>query len=197
MFAMALSLLAACGGDPLMSPDAGDGGTTDAAGTTGTAGTGAGGSAGAHQLPSCFLNLFAACPTEGACQRDNATGNSCYPSGVKVAAKRGSLLCGTAAPNSDVFQDVFKPDGTLCYTTQYSLLRGCESGEMTWRNASGDVVATRSSGPGEPGTSHYTFACPDSGETLSFTCPAFVPGGCSTTPDSQPGGDCTSGGSCP
>ncbi len=149
--------MSACGSD-------GDGKAGAGAGGAGTGGAGAGGAgaSGVLALPGCVRDLAASCPTTGACTSTAARDSVCFAGGTR-AVTTGSACNATDAP---VVTAVTTPAGAACYTFERVLHRGmaCENGTLTWKNASGQVVATGSFGGGSFGA-QVSISCAAGGET--------------------------------
>jgi len=99
-------------------------------------------------VPSCLRELFAQCPTEGACQSASTGADNfdCYASGVRVDSTNVELNCNVSTTGfRGVRVRVLKPDGALCYSFE----RGCDCGSacevphIWWYSAGGDLVAQR------------------------------------------------------
>ena len=90
--------------------------------------------------PPCLRELFASCPLTGSCRQSPPDGGSqqvCFASGVKQ--ERTGAACGKSELK------VARADGSLCYTLEINNsgpTMACERGTYTWKDASGQVVAT-------------------------------------------------------
>jgi len=163
-FAIVVLACASCGGSTLGgaggsggsgSGGSETGGTTGVAGTSagGVGGTSAGGTATEASLPRCLADLVAPCT----CQW---TGGQC---GAQTCFLAG-VTSSTTNPDGGACNDrhepaetrVLKPDGTLCYSVRRSFVPefACESGTLSWWDASGQMVASMalSGGDGETGS---------------------------------------------
>jgi hypothetical protein len=145
------------------SQSGGAGGATAGAGG-GSGGIGGGGQNGGIdggvptlELPKCVSDLLAACPTTGSCVRsENDAGqvDMCY--GVDGGAGGGGGVRTVFTPSHDPAMDcgftgagttvVSKADGSPCYSFEAHepQTMDCETHTWTWRDASGQVVATGS-----------------------------------------------------
>src|SRR5262245_9581232 len=191
-------LMASCSGGSLVDPSGGAGGTTGGpaggttGGTTGGGGTGAadpggrsgggpggrpgagGAAGGALQLPGCITSLFASCPPEGTCVNGftdaGSLSDTCFDSGVH--ASRGSVANALACRGSATqVTRVTTADGSPCYSFESYADpdMACTGFRFTWKDASGQVVATGVFNPdASPST---TVTCTNSGEALSCYWP--------------------------
>ena len=98
------------------------------------------------QLPGCLSDLLASCPTAGTCSfSSSATGEPpevCFASGVHAAF---SSMDAPDACNVGVhIVTVTTAAGTPCYSMESFVDSGmvCEGVRYTWKDASGQVVAT-------------------------------------------------------
>jgi hypothetical protein len=114
---------------------------------------------------SCLHDLFAACPTSGACSSNATDGGPatlyCYADGVQ-ADQTSNPTCN----GGSIVTHVRKPDGSPCYTQEVSITDACELYTTTWRDPSGAVVATEQSA-----IFSKTVTCAGSGETFTCTDP--------------------------
>jgi hypothetical protein len=175
-------------------PAAGDGGSMAGAGggmggaasggSDGGAGAGGGGQPVPDTLPTCITDLYAACWPEGACTLDEASGTRCYESGVRVVVEHAVDGCF----EQDARTKYYKADGSLCFEHFDVWLSGhaCETHSVTWRDASGAIVADQSSSytnPPRPPKAYPTCgdmtATPCSGDRCSYpSAQACTPGTC-------------------
>lgn len=163
---------------------AGTGGTEQ--GGAGQGGASAGMNGGNTKLPGCLQELFDSCPA-GACTYQNddqgKADHYCYGNGV-TGSYTFNHIC---MKEGDAHFEVRKADGSLCYTVDtagVSNLQACEHGSLTWKDASGQVVATGSFSSGV-GT-HRSISCQTTTETYSCG-PTDCPEKDITQPDCQPG----------
>jgi hypothetical protein len=185
--------MAACSGS-LVDPNAGAGGTTGG-GATGGAGGGGGadaggrsgggpggrGGGGALQLPGCVADLLASCPPEGTCNIGitdaGVLADACFASGVHASFTSVENAPGCRGGATRVTR-VTKPDGSPCYSFESYADpdMACTGFRFTWKDASGQVVAT---GIFNPDTTPNTMVtCTRSDETL--ICNRPIPGGASS-----------------
>lgn len=183
----------AAGGAPGGGAGGGAAGGAGGGGRGGAGGTGAAGAtAGLMQPPPCLRDLFAACPTEGACQARKTDGGipeqQCFASGVKVLYS-GNQSCSEQIAMSLV--QVRRADGAPCYTLEVSLsprAQACEQSQYTWRNPAGHIVATGSTSAGmglmlnvQCATTGASMSCSGAGCPPSWfpvTASNCVPGSC-------------------
>jgi hypothetical protein len=81
----------------------------------------------------------------------------CYAGGVQA----DQTFTGSCAGDARLVVQVRKPDGSPCYTYEASMGYLCESQSITWRDASGAVVATESTFTGSD-----TVTCAGDGGTV-------------------------------
>lgn len=129
----------------------------------------------ALQLPGCLRDLYARClPATAQCHTSTDDRGKpvegCLSSGERFEFSESSWPTAEPACNTLYTRKLFKSDGTLCYSYEYYRdAKYCESLHETWRDATGQAVATSSSGINE-----RSITCEASGETLSCkgnTCP--------------------------
>lgn len=110
-------------------------------------------------MPSCVLDLAAACAPAGACTTNVAHDNWCFANGVTASYTGNSCTSSTGSTLR-----VNGADGALCFTFESKANAGmaCESGTFLWRNADGQIVAT-----GGGGGLGLTVTCAASGEKAS------------------------------
>jgi hypothetical protein len=152
------------------------GACTGAGGGGGNLGVAAGGGQGGtgkvgswRQLP-CITALLAECPLEGSCTKQKLDGGSdssltTFASGVTVSY-RASSPCDITTADGVWDYEVRRSDGSLCFSKQGRLrfTSACEVGELTIRNAGGEVVAQ-----GSLGGQGSTLACANGGPTCGGT----------------------------
>ena len=171
-------------------PDDGAGGQPGQAGRGGSIGSshpaGAGGAAPAVTELSCLQTLTADCPTEpGTCHArtiggGGATGASmldtCYASGTKT--KTTLIDCDAQTGQMHYRGDVYKPDGTLCYSFSRvcACRSSCDTASIEFRGPDGALVATGQTGPAA------AFGCVNGAEVctsdraLVGLCIPYLPG---------------------
>jgi hypothetical protein len=113
------------------------------------------------ELPACVKNLVAACATTGTCTSEGTAGtvsDLCFASGV-----RASFTGEFAGTSGSKTVSVTKADGSPCYSFETSL-HGGEQLQYTWKDATGQVVATGSNSGGF-GTPSVQIMCAGGGET--------------------------------
>jgi hypothetical protein len=143
-------------------------------------------------VPTCLQGLLAACPTGGVCRSGATDGGAatllCYGGGVQaVQTLTGS--CSGGAVNALLVIDVRKPDGSPCYTYEDSMGFLCIGQAITWRDPSGAVVATQTSG-----AESSVVTCASDG--TSFSCGVSTPGNLCSLGPIAPNQNCQPGG-CP
>jgi hypothetical protein len=88
--------------------------------------------------------LFADCPTEGACHSNTIIAGHpdyfCYANGTHAEYRRTGGCDGSGR----VVLQVFKPDGSLCYTNEVVQGLICEGETFSWKDPSGRMIATGS-----------------------------------------------------
>jgi hypothetical protein len=120
-----------------------------------------------RQLP-CITALLAECPLEGSCTKQNLDGGSSslttFASHVSVTYQDMGA-CGLTADGVSSYE-VRRSDGSLCFSKQGRIryTSACEVGELTIRNAGGEVVAQ-----GSLGGQGSTLACANGGPTCGGT----------------------------
>jgi hypothetical protein len=187
-------LTLACTGGSLVDPGAGTGGS--AGGTTGGGGRGGaepggrsgggpggrpgtgGAGGGALLLPDCVTSLLASCPPEGTCVIGVADAGTlsdvCFASGVHASFTSVSNGTSCRGGSTRVTQ-VTKSDGSPCYSFESYADpdMACTGFRFTWKDASGQMVAT---GTFNPDTIPNTMVtCAGTGEALS--CNRNIPDG--------------------
>ena len=114
-------------------------------------------------IPKCIRDLFVECPLEGFCVRAS-TGDdtrSCYRSGVQATWLPSPVF----GCNSGELR-VFRPDGTLCYSSVAQVV-GCEISGYSWYDARGALVASGSVGTTGGALGSFSLQCTGSG---ALTC---------------------------
>jgi len=149
----------------------GVGGRVDAGGdaTGGTSGAG-----GMTLLPRCLQELETACPIPASCAAPSADAGGF----VRVCTSGGGQCESDAG--TPVQQQVYKADGSLCYTltTETSPFAACEHATYTWTDATGNVVARGSFSAMSIAPFVLKIACAtDAGSNDSVTC-NVQPGPC-------------------
>jgi hypothetical protein len=176
--------VAAAGNGGSMAGAGGGLGGAGSGGIDGGAGAGSGGQPVPDTLPTCITDLYAACWPEGACTLDEASGTRCYESGVRVVVEPAVDGCF----EQDARTRYYRADGSLCFEHFDVWLSGhaCETHSVTWRDASGTIVADQSSSytnPPQPPKAYPTCgdmtATPCSGDRCSYpSAQICTPGTC-------------------
>jgi hypothetical protein len=143
---------------------AGVGGRVDAGGD---ARDGASGAGGKILLPGCLQELEAVCPIAASCAAPSVDAGGF----VRVCTSGGNQCVRDAGP--PVQQQVYKADGSLCYTLTTDSSGSCEYSSYTWTDATGHVVARGSFNAQTPPPFILNIACvTDAGSNDSVTCVA-------------------------
>jgi len=142
-----------------------DGGANDRGGHAGD-----GASVASAHWPTCLLTLFSQCSLIGACtDQPLGTVHCCFANDV-TTSETSTGDCGS----DDIRQESTyrKGDGSPCFVFEKRLRRdmACEGGSATWKNASGETVATASISFGQT-----VISCTTTGETLTRLSGAFNP----------------------
>jgi hypothetical protein len=145
---------------------------------------------------SCLKPLFAVCPTDvGACGIDVGleglggragsggswgTGGTigasyCFDSGIRVVAATQSAPCPESSAAWDTEWEVYKPDGSVCYTISRYRDCGDRTEIVTVRDGSGAVVGSGSANvlAGTPATRSFT--CVNGDSCQDSNCNPYVP----------------------
>jgi hypothetical protein len=146
--------LCACGGSSTSDGGGGKSGTT-------------------VQLPACLKTLLASCQLQGACTVADVIGDgtqlaSCFASGVVAISSKG-------AECNNREEHVYASDAGLCYVRSSVAYAGhaCEGPTTTWKDASGTLIATESTGSaGSLGVQSLQITCAATGERAVCEDPA-------------------------
>jgi hypothetical protein len=157
-------------------------------GTGGGGGANAGGSSGGRYpdplaLPSCVSDLLSACPPSGSCVYGvtdaGQSSGICFEGGARATTTTVPMQYSCDGPVLTIVT-VTKPDGSPCYSVEHyrDQLTDCTQTKWTWKDASGQVVAT--AGVFLQGTASGQITCAASGEKTSCVemQPDKLPSGC-------------------
>ncbi len=138
-----LVALGCSGGSPSGTPGAGGGGGVGGRGGAGGGGVGGGG---LPPIPACLAPFAAACPIAGTCTWGGGglvAGEDylyCFGSGTRLT-REVTIACTTdpPMPTNEVNRvTVRKPDGSVCYTLEWTC--ACQfqcEGAVTWKDSGG------------------------------------------------------------
>jgi len=128
-------------------------------------------------LPECLRSLIASCAPQGACVASGTVEASdiCFDSGVRATWATVDVADPTACNLGVRTVTIAKADGAPCYSIESRIdsSLGCEGARYTWKDASGQVVATGQ----RDYDSNTSITCATTNEVVGCKGPSGLSGG--------------------